>query len=83
MMKAMNAKAQLILGMAYGVPVVLDKWQVKQDLLAVTLDDFNVILGLDFFKKARIALMPHMNGILLMNELCPCFEESLRREGRQ
>jgi len=43
--------------MAYGVPVVLDKWQGKQDLLVVMLDDFDVILGLDFLKKAKIALM--------------------------
>jgi len=28
-MKAVNAKAQRILGMAYGVPVVLDKWHGK------------------------------------------------------
>ena len=66
-MKAVNAKAQRILGMAYGVSVVLDKWQGKQDLLVVTLDDFDVILGLDFLRKAKIALMPHLNGILLAN----------------
>ena len=72
-MKAVNAKAQRILGMAYGVPVVLDKWHGKQDLLVVTLDDFDVILGLDFLKKAKIALMPHLDGILLANEVCPCF----------
>ncbi|XP_061956833.1 uncharacterized protein LOC133678522 [Populus nigra] len=67
-MKAVNAKAQRILGMAYGVPVVLDKWHGKQDLLVVTLDDFDVILGLDFLKKAKIALMPHLDGILLAND---------------
>jgi len=72
-MKAVNAKAQRILGMAYGVLVVLDKWQGKQDLLVVTLDDFDVILGLDFLKKAKIALIPHLNGILLANEVCPYF----------
>jgi hypothetical protein len=59
--------------MAYGVPVVLDKWQGKQDLLVVMLDDFDVILGLDFLKKAKIALMPHLDRILLANEVCPCF----------
>nr|TKR74271.1 hypothetical protein D5086_0000296720 [Populus alba] len=81
-MKAVNAKAQRILGMAYGVSVVLDKWQGKQDLFVVTLDDFDVILGLDFLKKAKIALMPHLNGILLANELCPC-HKALMAESRK
>jgi hypothetical protein len=73
LMKAVNAKAQQILGMAYSVPVVLDKCQGKHDLLVVTFDDFDVILGLDFLNRAKIALMPHLDGILLANELCPYF----------
>ena len=72
-MKAVNVKAQRILGMAYSVPMVLDKWQGKQDLLVVTLDNFDIILGLDFLKRAKIVLMPHLDRILLANELCSYF----------
>ena len=39
----------------------------------VTLDDFDVFLGLNFLKKVKIVLMPHQDGILVVNELCPCF----------
>jgi len=53
--------------------VVLDKWQGKQELLVVTLDDFDIILGLDFLKRAKIVLMPHLDSILHANKLCPYF----------
>ena len=72
-MKPVNAKAQRIMGMAYGVPLVIEKWQMKHDLLVVALGDFEIILGLDFLKKAKIALMPYLNGILIANEVCPSF----------
>jgi hypothetical protein len=34
---------------------------------------FDVILGLNFLKRAKIALMPYLDGILLANKLCPYF----------
>lgn len=54
----------------------------------VTLGNFDVILGLNFLKKIKIMLMPHLDGILLMNELglyfVPCHKamvaESKKKE---
>ena len=39
----------------------------------MTLDNFDIIFGLDFLKRAKIVLIPHLDGILLANELCPYF----------
>nr|TKS05961.1 hypothetical protein D5086_0000127890 [Populus alba] len=72
-MKAVNSKAQKIAGMSYDVPIVLDQWRGKHDLLVITLDDYDLILGLDFLRKAKIALMPYLNGIMIASEGCPCF----------
>jgi hypothetical protein len=72
-MKAVNSKAQRIAGMSYDVPIVLDRWRGKQDVLVVTLDDYDIILGLDFLRKAKIVLMPYLNGIMVASEGCPCF----------
>lgn len=36
------------------------------------LDDFNIILGQNFLRKAKIALLSYLNGILINNELCLC-----------
>nr|TKS06540.1 hypothetical protein D5086_0000121780 [Populus alba] len=59
----------------------MEKWQGKHDLLVVTLDDFDLILGLDFLKKAKIALMLYLGGILIVSETCysfvPCYKNSM------
>ena len=34
--------------MSYDVPIALDQWKGKQDVLVVNLDDYDIILGLDF-----------------------------------
>jgi hypothetical protein len=47
-MKAVNSKAQRITGMSYNMPITLDQWRGKQDVLVVNLDDYDIILGLDF-----------------------------------
>jgi hypothetical protein len=36
------------------------------------LDDFDIILRKDFLRKAKIALLSYLNGILINNELCLC-----------
>jgi len=72
-MKVVNSKAQRIAGMSYDVPIMLDQWRGKQDVLVVNLNDYNIILGLDFLRKAKIVLMPYLNGVMIVSEGCPCF----------
>ena len=38
------------------------------DFLSVPLDDFDFILGNDIFERAKEALLPHLNGLLMMDE---------------
>jgi hypothetical protein len=71
--KAMKEKAQHILGIAFSVFIALEKWQGKHDLLVVTLDDFDIILSLDFLKKAKIVLMSYLERILVTSEICLSF----------
>ena len=48
-------------------------WKSKIDFLCVPLDYFDFILGKDFFYRAKIALLPHLNGLLIMDKKLPCF----------
>ena len=41
--------------------------------MALTLDDFDLILGVEFFVQATAIAMPHLGGILITDELCPSF----------
>ena len=37
------------------------------------MDDFDFMLGNDFFQRAKVALLPHLNGLLIMDEKQSCF----------
>ena len=41
--------------------------------MVVPLDDFDVILGNDFFRVAKVVLMPYLSGLLISDEGAPCF----------
>ena len=61
--KAVNSEAKLIFGIAYGVNFKVDKWTRKVNFLIMQLDDFNVILGDEFFFVAsKAALLPFIGG---------------------
>jgi len=38
---------------SYDVPIMLDQLRGKHDLLVVNLDDYDIILGLDFLRKSQ------------------------------
>ena len=42
------------------------------------LDDFNLILGVDFLLRAKVALIPHLGGLVVLEEKQPCFVKALR-----
>ena len=72
-MKEVNAKAQKIIGMAYSVLIVIDRWKRKHDILVVSLDYFDVILSMDFLRKVKVSLMPYLDDIMTVDKNCPCF----------
>ncbi|KAH7836883.1 hypothetical protein Vadar_006893 [Vaccinium darrowii] len=41
--------------------------------MVYSLDDFELILVNEFFLAAKVAVMPHLGGILIANEKQPCF----------
>jgi hypothetical protein len=59
--------------MSYDVPIMLDQWRGKHVLLVVNLDDYDIILGFDFLRKAKIVLVLYLNGVMIASEGCLCF----------
>ncbi|RVX00196.1 RNA-directed DNA polymerase-like [Vitis vinifera] len=55
--KAINSKAQKIQGVAKNVPMKIGDWKGMCSLLCVPLDDFDLILGVDFLLRAKMALI--------------------------
>ena len=64
----MNSKAQRIQGIAKDVLLQANEWKGKCSLLCVPLYDFNIILGIDFFLKSKAALIPHLGGLMILEE---------------
>ena len=67
-LKVMNNQAQEKHGLAKNVAIQLGDWKGTIDFLSVPLNDFNFILGNDFSQRAKVALLPHLNGLLIMDE---------------
>ncbi|GAV66871.1 Asp_protease_2 domain-containing protein [Cephalotus follicularis] len=71
--KAVNSQAQVVTVMAQSIKISMGDWEGKIDLMVVPLDDFDFILGSGFFISAKIIIIHHLCGLLVMNEQKPCF----------
>ena len=81
--KAMNSKAQRIQGITKDVLLQVGEWKGKCNLLFVTLDDFNLILGIDFFHKSKAAMIPHLGGLMILEETHPYFVPAVKGKGEK
>ena len=71
--KVVNSKAKPILRIAFGVKFKVGKWTGKVNFLIMKLDDFDVILGDEFFVAAKATLLPFIGVILIFDEKQPCY----------
>ena len=53
--------------MAYGVSMATGSWVGKHNLMVMPLDDFEIILGIDFLWKFQFVPFPHLDGVMVMN----------------
>ena len=81
--KVVNSKAQRIQGIAKDVLLQVGEWNGKCNLLCVPLDDFNLILVIDFSLKFKDALIPHLDGLMILEEKQPCFVNAVKGEGKK
>ena len=70
-LKAVNSQPQETDGLTKNVEIQMGDWKGTIAFLSVALDDFDFILGNDFFQK--VALLPHLNELLIMDKKQPCF----------
>ncbi|KAK4422092.1 hypothetical protein Salat_2160200 [Sesamum alatum] len=75
-----NAEAELVQGVA-SVELKVGTWQGKCSLRAVTLDDFDLILGMDFLLLAKVTVVPYLSGLFIVDVGCPSFVQMLSKVG--
>lgn len=62
-----------MVGRVPGVAIRVGAWNGKIYLFAIPLDDFELILGVDFLVGPKAAVIPHLDGLMIMDEDLPCF----------
>lgn len=67
-MKAVSFSACEVTGIAYNVSLCVGCWTRKINLTIVPLDDFDIILGIEFFKAAKVSVMSYLNGMMINYE---------------
>ncbi|KAL2225718.1 UNVERIFIED_CONTAM: Transposon Tf2-12 polyprotein, partial [Sesamum indicum] len=69
--KAINSAAQPIAGVAKSVQIKVGAYEGKTNLSVVVMDDFKLILGLEFLRDTRTAVLPHVDSLMMMGAK-PC-----------
>ncbi|KAL0302194.1 UNVERIFIED_CONTAM: hypothetical protein Sangu_3113200 [Sesamum angustifolium] len=70
--KVVNSEAKPIQGVAC-VELKVSAWTCKCNLMAVPLDGFDVILGMDFLRLANAMVIPYLNGLFIVDQNSTCF----------
>ncbi|XP_023763067.2 retrovirus-related Pol polyprotein from transposon TNT 1-94 [Lactuca sativa] len=52
-LKVVNSLSKPIIGVAYGVPLKIAEWEGTIDLTVVHMDDYRMVLGMDFLDNVR------------------------------
>ncbi|GMI86476.1 hypothetical protein HRI_002316900 [Hibiscus trionum] len=69
-MKAVNSAAATICGSVKGVKARLGSWEGSVDFTVFPMDDFDVVLGIDFMRKAQVIPVPVASCLVFLGD-CP------------
>ncbi|KAK3041255.1 hypothetical protein RJ639_001538 [Escallonia herrerae] len=70
--KAINSVAQPVAGIARSVLIKVGPYEGRTNISVVTMDNFKLILGLEFLRDTHTTLMPCTNSFLSMLGSKPC-----------
>ncbi|CAL5372637.1 unnamed protein product [Camellia sinensis] len=66
LMKTVNTKAKPVEGLARGVELHLGGWRGKVNFSIASLDDYDVVLGMEFLREFNVAILPRDNTMCIM-----------------
>lgn len=69
--KTVNSREQPITGVVRGAEIQLGQWKGREAITVVPMDDYDVVLGLDFLTGLRAMLLPYDNYICILDPRCP------------
>uniref|UniRef100_A0A803MPQ4 Aspartic peptidase DDI1-type domain-containing protein n=1 Tax=Chenopodium quinoa TaxID=63459 RepID=A0A803MPQ4_CHEQI len=80
-MKAVSSAAKPVHGVARNIPTKLGDWSGNLDFTVATMDDFNLVLGMDFLRASKAVPMPHLGSVLVAGQQ-PCLLKTCKMRKR-
>ncbi|EOY02880.1 Uncharacterized protein TCM_017282 [Theobroma cacao] len=70
--KTVNSKWVRTKGIAKGIDVQLGEWHWTEDIEVIQMDDYKVVMGLDFLERIQAFLVPHNDCICILGSKGQC-----------
>ena len=71
-LKAVNSAAKPSQGVAREVTTKIGPWEGKVNFTVVPMDDFNIVLGMDFLRQVKAVPLPFLRSLAILEEEAPC-----------
>ncbi|KAK2988316.1 hypothetical protein RJ640_000303 [Escallonia rubra] len=71
-LKSVNTNAKPLQGAARQVEMCLGSWRGLVDFSVAPMDDFKVVIGLDFLRKVNALVSPYSNAVHIMEKGVSC-----------
>ncbi|RVW50369.1 RNA-directed DNA polymerase-like [Vitis vinifera] len=71
-LKAVNSAAKPSHGVARGVTMHIGSWERRVDFTVAPMDDFKMVLGMDFLQKVKAVPLPFLRSMAILEEEKPC-----------
>ena len=71
-LKAINSAAKPSHGVARGVTMHIGSWEGRVDFTVVPMDDFKMVLGMDFLQKVKVVPLPFLPSMAILEEEKSC-----------
>ena len=80
-MKTINFEALPIVGVSKRVPLKLGVWSEEMDLVMVRMDDFDMVLGMDFLLEHKVITMPLAKCLVITDHNPTVIPASIKQLG--
>ncbi|RVW13292.1 hypothetical protein CK203_103430 [Vitis vinifera] len=71
-LKAVNSTAKPSHEVARGVTMHIRSWEGKIDFIVAPMDDFKMVLGIDFLQKVKVVPLPFLRSMAILEKEKPC-----------
>ncbi|RVW61382.1 Transposon Ty3-I Gag-Pol polyprotein [Vitis vinifera] len=71
-LKAVNLAAKPSHGVARKVTMHIGSWEGRVDFTVAPMDDFKIMLGMDFLLKVKVVTLPFLRSMVILEEEKPC-----------